>query len=232
MSARRLGRMTPVWCDCRRERGLTLAELLVALTVSLAVVLGAGRLLGLAGEAYAAQTEAAAIDDGGSGGTRGVLGARPSSTGAVQCQERQHTGAPSRRPSAAANGVRARTWRRRRLGPAAVMPAGDGRGGAGAKGRRRLASRAGRGAAPWGRRRRAQAATAAPSRGAAALGQRPNGGAWRSPPAALGARDGSTSRRWQRRSMARRRSTPAAGHKDRRRRRADGGVGQPNGDDD
>ena len=173
----------------------------------------------------------AAIDDGGSGGTRGVLGARPSSIGVVQCQQRQHTASPSRRPSAAANGVRARTWRRRRLGPAVVTPAGDGRGGAGAKGRR-LASRAGRGAAPWGRRRRAQAATAAPSRGAAALGQSPNGGAWCSPPAALGARDGSTSRQWQRRSMARRRSTSAAGHKDRRRRRADGGVGQPNGDGD
>lgn len=47
------------------ERGLTLAEMLVALTVGLAVVLGASRLLGLASEAYAAQTEAAAIDDGG-----------------------------------------------------------------------------------------------------------------------------------------------------------------------
>ncbi|KAG2618575.1 hypothetical protein PVAP13_3NG079663 [Panicum virgatum] len=63
-----------------------------------------------------------------------------------------------------------------------------------------------------GRWWRAQAATVAPSRGAAALGQSPNGGTWRSPPAALGARDGSTSRRWQRRSMARQRSTPAAGH--------------------
>ena len=50
---------------CGRERGLTLVEMLVALTVGLAVVLGAGRLLGLASEAYAAQMEAAAIDDGG-----------------------------------------------------------------------------------------------------------------------------------------------------------------------
>jgi len=48
-----------------RERGLTLAEMLVALAVGLAVVLGAGRLLGLASAAYAAQVEAAAIDDGG-----------------------------------------------------------------------------------------------------------------------------------------------------------------------
>jgi type IV pilus assembly protein PilW len=48
-----------------RARGLTLVEMLVALTVGLAVVLGAGRLLGLASEAYAAQMEAAAVDDGG-----------------------------------------------------------------------------------------------------------------------------------------------------------------------
>lgn len=47
------------------ERGLTLVEMLVALTVGLAVVLGAGRLLALASEAYAAQMEAAAVDDGG-----------------------------------------------------------------------------------------------------------------------------------------------------------------------
>jgi type IV pilus assembly protein PilW len=49
----------------RRERGLTLAEMLVALTVGLAVVLGAGRLLAMASAAYAAQMEAAAVDDGG-----------------------------------------------------------------------------------------------------------------------------------------------------------------------
>jgi type IV pilus assembly protein PilW len=65
MSAQRLRYTAPVRRSCTHERGLTLAEMLVALTVSLAVVLGAGRLLGLAGEAYAAQTEAAAIDDGG-----------------------------------------------------------------------------------------------------------------------------------------------------------------------
>jgi len=47
------------------RRGLTLAEMLVALTVGMAVVLGAGRLLGLASAAYAAQMETAAIDDGG-----------------------------------------------------------------------------------------------------------------------------------------------------------------------
>jgi len=49
----------------RRERGLTLVEMMVALTVGLAVVLGAGRLFGLAAGAYAAQMEAAAVDDGG-----------------------------------------------------------------------------------------------------------------------------------------------------------------------
>jgi type IV pilus assembly protein PilW len=65
MSTRRLLHTALVKRSCTRERGLTLAEMLVALTVSLAVVLGAGRLLGLASEAYAAQTEAAAIDDGG-----------------------------------------------------------------------------------------------------------------------------------------------------------------------
>jgi len=48
-----------------RERGLTLAEMMVALAVGLAVVLGAARLFGLAGSAYAARMEAAAIDDGG-----------------------------------------------------------------------------------------------------------------------------------------------------------------------
>ncbi|TQK10679.1 PilW family protein [Herbaspirillum sp. SJZ107] len=65
MSARRLRTIAPVRRSRIHECGLTLAEMLVALTVSLAVVLGAGRLLALAGEAYAAQTEASAIDDGG-----------------------------------------------------------------------------------------------------------------------------------------------------------------------
>jgi len=50
---------------CGRARGLGLAEMLVAMSVGLALVLGAGRLLGMAAEAYAVQTEAAAIDDGG-----------------------------------------------------------------------------------------------------------------------------------------------------------------------
>lgn len=53
------------WPRYGRVDGLTLVEMLVALTVGLAVVLGAGRLLGLASEAYAAQMEAAAVDDGG-----------------------------------------------------------------------------------------------------------------------------------------------------------------------
>ena len=47
------------------QHGLTLVEMLVALTVGMAVVLAAGRLLGLASAAYAAQMEMAAIDDGG-----------------------------------------------------------------------------------------------------------------------------------------------------------------------
>jgi type IV pilus assembly protein PilW len=49
----------------RGEAGLTLIEMMVALTIGLAVVLAAGRLLGMANGAYAAQTEHAAIDDGG-----------------------------------------------------------------------------------------------------------------------------------------------------------------------
>jgi type IV pilus assembly protein PilW len=49
----------------RRERGLTLPEMLVAMTVGLAVVLAAGRMLLLANDAYAAQMEDAALDDGG-----------------------------------------------------------------------------------------------------------------------------------------------------------------------
>jgi len=44
---------------------MTLAEMMVALVVSLGVVLVAGRLLVLANGAYAAQVEAAAIEDGG-----------------------------------------------------------------------------------------------------------------------------------------------------------------------
>jgi type IV pilus assembly protein PilW len=49
----------------RRQAGLTLIEMMVALTIGLAVVLAAGKLLGLANSAYAAQTEHAAVDDGG-----------------------------------------------------------------------------------------------------------------------------------------------------------------------
>jgi type IV pilus assembly protein PilW len=48
-----------------RERGLTLAEMLVALAVGLATVLAAGRLLLFASTAQAAQAEQSAIDDGG-----------------------------------------------------------------------------------------------------------------------------------------------------------------------
>jgi type IV pilus assembly protein PilW len=49
----------------RREAGLTLPEMMVALTIGLAVLLAAGQLLSLANGAYAAQTENAAIDDAG-----------------------------------------------------------------------------------------------------------------------------------------------------------------------
>jgi type IV pilus assembly protein PilW len=48
-----------------RQRGMTLAELMVALAVGLAIVLAAGRLLVLANGAYAAQVESSAVDDGG-----------------------------------------------------------------------------------------------------------------------------------------------------------------------
>jgi type IV pilus assembly protein PilW len=48
-----------------RARGMTLVEMLVALAVGLGVLLGAGRLLAAANAAYAAQREAAAVDDGG-----------------------------------------------------------------------------------------------------------------------------------------------------------------------
>jgi len=54
-----------VWPGLRRDRGLTLIEMMVALAVGMAVVLAAGHLLGLANGAWAAQTEAAAVDDGG-----------------------------------------------------------------------------------------------------------------------------------------------------------------------
>lgn len=48
-----------------RERGLTLAEMLVALALGLATVLAASRLLLFAGAAQSAQAEQSAIDDGG-----------------------------------------------------------------------------------------------------------------------------------------------------------------------
>jgi type IV pilus assembly protein PilW len=50
---------------CLRQAGLTLAEMMVAIAVGLAVVLSAARLLGLANDAYAAQAESAALDDAG-----------------------------------------------------------------------------------------------------------------------------------------------------------------------
>ncbi len=49
----------------RRAGGMTLVEMLVALAVGLGVLLGAGRLLAHANATYAAQVEAAAVDDGG-----------------------------------------------------------------------------------------------------------------------------------------------------------------------
>jgi len=48
-----------------REAGMTLVEMMVAMAIGLAVVLAAARLLGLANDAYAAQVEAAALDDAG-----------------------------------------------------------------------------------------------------------------------------------------------------------------------
>jgi type IV pilus assembly protein PilW len=48
-----------------RQAGLTLPEMMIALTIGLVVVLAAGQLLGMANGAYAAQTEHAAVDDGG-----------------------------------------------------------------------------------------------------------------------------------------------------------------------
>jgi type IV pilus assembly protein PilW len=47
------------------QAGLTLVEMMVAMAIGLAVVLAAARLLGLANDAYAAQVEAAALDDAG-----------------------------------------------------------------------------------------------------------------------------------------------------------------------
>jgi type IV pilus assembly protein PilW len=49
----------------RRQGGMTLAEMMVALAVGLGVMLIAGRLLLLANDAYAAQVESAVVDDGG-----------------------------------------------------------------------------------------------------------------------------------------------------------------------
>ena len=48
-----------------RQRGITLAEMMVALAIGLGIVLAAGRLLVLANGAYAAQVESSAVDDGG-----------------------------------------------------------------------------------------------------------------------------------------------------------------------
>ena len=48
-----------------RQAGLTLVEMMVAVVIGLGVVLAAGRLLGLANGAYAAQMESAALDDAG-----------------------------------------------------------------------------------------------------------------------------------------------------------------------
>jgi type IV pilus assembly protein PilW len=48
-----------------RQRGMTLAEMMVALAIGLGIVLAAGRLLVLANGAYAAQVESSAVDDGG-----------------------------------------------------------------------------------------------------------------------------------------------------------------------
>ena len=52
-------------CMRQRQRGMTLVEMMVALAIGLAVVLGAGRLLVHANGAYASQVEAAAVDDAG-----------------------------------------------------------------------------------------------------------------------------------------------------------------------
>jgi type IV pilus assembly protein PilW len=49
----------------RRQAGLSLVEMMVAIAIGLAGVLAAARLLGLANGAYAAQMESAALDDAG-----------------------------------------------------------------------------------------------------------------------------------------------------------------------
>ena len=48
-----------------RQSGMTLAELMIALAIGALVVLGAGSLFGIANASYAAQLDAAAVDDGG-----------------------------------------------------------------------------------------------------------------------------------------------------------------------
>jgi type IV pilus assembly protein PilW len=48
-----------------QEAGLTLVEMMVAITIGLGVVLAAGQLFSLANGAYAAQVESAALDDAG-----------------------------------------------------------------------------------------------------------------------------------------------------------------------
>ncbi len=49
----------------KRARGMTIPELLIALTIGALVTLAAGSLLGIANASYAAQLDAAAVDDGG-----------------------------------------------------------------------------------------------------------------------------------------------------------------------
>ena len=49
----------------RRQHGMTLVELMIALTIGALVLLGAGSLLGIANASYAAQRDATAVDDGG-----------------------------------------------------------------------------------------------------------------------------------------------------------------------
>jgi len=48
-----------------RQTGMTLVELMVALTIGALVTLAAGALFGIANASYAAQQDAAAVDDGG-----------------------------------------------------------------------------------------------------------------------------------------------------------------------
>ena len=49
----------------RRQHGMTLVELMIALTIGALILLGAGSLLGIANASYAAQRDATAVDDGG-----------------------------------------------------------------------------------------------------------------------------------------------------------------------